>query len=117
MARMCPSAWIRSASAVVRNSLAMFGYPSCSACLAKARYRWLAWLSPAKAVLRFSSVVVTAFSLSIIPGLRLRALEKSITNILYHAGRAQFRRTLPLPIESFLLMLYDGDGEPYESNH
>src|SRR5512135_1112274 len=58
-----PSAWMRSASAAVRNSRATLRKPSCSAFLAKARYFWLAWLSPAKASFRFSWVVGTASSL------------------------------------------------------
>src|SRR5512136_1560567 len=52
-----PWAWIVSASAVVRNSRATFGKPSASAFFANARYFRLAWLSPAKASLRFSGVL------------------------------------------------------------
>src|SRR5581483_3134868 len=53
-----PNAWPVSPSATERNSAAMSGYPSTSAFCAKYRYRRLAWLSPANAVLRFSWVLV-----------------------------------------------------------
>jgi hypothetical protein len=53
----CPSAWMVSASAAARKSFAIWEWPSFSAALAKARYLRLAWLSPAKAMARFSLVV------------------------------------------------------------
>src|SRR6266536_3269542 len=53
----CASAWIVSASAAARNSFAICGRPSFAACRAKARYLRFAWLSPAKATLRFSVVL------------------------------------------------------------
>src|SRR5574337_2079241 len=45
-----------SASAAARKSLAIYGCPSASAFLAKARYFRLAWLSPANASCRLSVV-------------------------------------------------------------
>src|SRR6266702_1237624 len=46
-----------SASAAARNTFAIWPNPSFSAWRAKARYLRLAWLSPAKATLRFSTVL------------------------------------------------------------
>src|SRR5512137_2438382 len=57
MFRRCAWAWMVSASAAARKSLAICAYPSFSAACAKARYLRFAWLSPANATARFSWVV------------------------------------------------------------
>ncbi len=58
------AAWTFSAAATARNSLATLALPSDSALSAHTVYFMKAWLSPAYASLRFSSVIFRIWTLS-----------------------------------------------------
>ncbi len=60
--RKCASAWTVSAAAAALKSFAICLRPSASAFLAKARYFRFAWLSPANAAMRLSSVAMPSSS-------------------------------------------------------
>src|SRR5512137_598573 len=96
MFRRCAWAWMVSASAAARKSLAICAYPSFSAAWAKARYLRLAWLSPAKATARFSWVVGMQRPLPF-PAEAAHDRRHSVPNGSLGAEEAP-REVLPLPV-------------------